>query len=453
MKKIQSVKPALSFFLLLAFMGCRDSEYVLPDEYVTISDNGGGTGTTTWTADKEYLLDGVVFVNEGQTLTIEPGTVIRAETGQAENASALVVARGGKIIAEGTSEKPVIFTVKGDDLEGSVPIENNGLWGGVIILGNAPVNAPDGESAIEGLSLEDSRTLYGGTDESDNSGILKYVSIRHGGTKLEDGNEINGLTLGGVGNGTTLEYVEVISNRDDGFEFFGGTVNGRYLLSAFCGDDAFDFDQGYTGNCQFIAGLQAGATGNLLIELSDYEGHPKTRPTISNATLIGRGMDENGETARFDNSSAGTIANSLFLHQKHGIYIEYSGDNLDSYQQFIDGHIKIMNNVFYMVGNNSARQILGVYSKIVSDVTEQDSIVNAAFEDGNNLLEDPLILYNPQHIDAMNLLPSNSELGEIYNLSNRWFEDTDFKGAFGPDNWLKDWSILHNRGLLLPGGY
>jgi hypothetical protein len=164
-------------------------------------------------------------------------------------------------------------------------------------------------------------------------------------------------------------------------------------------------------------------------------------------------MDENGETARFDNSSAGTIANSLFLHQKHGIYIEYSGDNLDSYQQFIDGHIKIMNNVFYMVGNNSARQILGVYSKIVSDVTEQDSIVNAAFEDGNNLLEDPLILYNPQHIDAMNLLPSNSELGEIYNLSNRWFEDTDFKGAFGPDNWLKDWSILHNRGLLLPGGY
>jgi len=453
MKKIQSVKPALSFFLLLAFMGCRDSEYVLPDEYVTISDNGGGTGTTTWTADKEYLLDGVVFVNEGQTLTIEPGTVIRAETGQAENASALVVARGGKIIAEGTSEKPVIFTVKGDDLEGSVPIENNGLWGGVIILGNAPVNAPDGESAIEGLSLEDSRTLYGGTDESDNSGILKYVSIRHGGTKLEDGNEINGLTLGGVGNGTTLEYVEVISNRDDGFEFFGGTVNGRYLLSAFCGDDAFDFDQGYAGNCQFIVGLQAGATGDLLIELSDYEGHPKTRPTISNATLIGKGMDENGETARFDNSSAGTIANSLFLHQKHGIYIEYSGDNLDSYQQFIDGHIKIMNNVFYMVGNNSARQILGVYSKIVSDVTEQDSIVNAAFEDGNNLLEDPLILYNPQHIDAMNLLPSNSELGEIYNLSNRWFEDTDFKGAFGPDNWLKDWSILHNRGLLLPGGY
>jgi hypothetical protein len=453
MKKIQSVKPALSFFLLLAFMGCRDSEYVLPDEYVTISDNGGGTGTTTWTADKEYLLDGVVFVNEGQTLTIEPGTVIRAETGQAENASALVVARGGKIIAEGTSEKPVIFTVKGDDLEGSVPIENNGLWGGVIILGNAPVNAPDGESAIEGLFLEDSRTLYGGTHVKDNSGILKYVSIRHGGTKLEDGNEINGLTLGGVGNGTTLEYVEVISNRDDGFEFFGGTVNGRYLLSAFCGDDAFDFDQGYTGNCQFIVGLQAGATGDLLIELSDYEGYPKTRPAISNATLIGKGMDENGETARFDNSSAGTIANSLFLHQKHGIGIEYSGDNLDSYQQFIDGRINIMNNVFYMVGNNSARQILGVYSNTVIDVTEQDEIVNAAFEDGNNLLENPLILYNPQHIDAMNLLPSNSELGEIYNLNNSWFEETGFKGAFGTDSWLKDWSILHNEELLLPGEY
>jgi hypothetical protein len=449
MKKLQSVKPALTIILLLLFIGCRESEYLLPDEYMTITDNGGGTGTTTWTADKEYLLDGVVFVNEGQTLTIEAGTVIRAETGQADNASALVVARGGKIIAEGTSEEPIIFTVKGDDLKGSVPIENNGLWGGVIILGNAPVNAPDGESVIEGLPVEDLRTLYGGTNEKDNSGILKYVSIRHGGTKLEDGNEINGLTLGGVGNGTTLEYIEVISNRDDGFEFFGGTVNGRYLLSAFCGDDAFDFDQGYTGNCQFIVGLQAGATGDLLIELSDYEGHPKTRPTISHATLIGKGMDENGETARFDNSSAGTIVNSLFLHQKHGIDIEYSGDNLDSYQRFIDGHIKIRNNVFYMVGNNSARQILGVYSNTVIDVTEQDSIVNAAFEDGNNLLKDPLIHYNPQQIDAMNLLPANSELGEIYTLNNSWFENTGYKGAFGTDNWLKNWSILHYEELLL----
>ncbi|MGM0377835.1 MAG: hypothetical protein ACQEQ0_13770, partial [Bacteroidota bacterium] len=253
------MKNKISIFIITAFLAgffqsCREQEYALPGEYTMIQDNGGGTGTTTWTADKEYLLDGHVFVNDGQTLTIEPGTVIRANTGQGENASALIVARGGKLVAEGTPEDPIIFTVEGDDLGGAVPIEANGLWGGVIILGNAPVNTANGENMIEGIPDDEPRGVYGGDNKSDNSGIIKYVSVRHGGTRLGQGDEINGLTLGGVGNGTTLEYVEVISNRDDGFEFFGGTVNGRYLLSAFCGDDAFDFDLGYRGKCQFITG-------------------------------------------------------------------------------------------------------------------------------------------------------------------------------------------------------
>jgi len=430
-------------------LGCRDSEYVLPNTYTTVSDSGNGTGNTTWTADKEYLLDGIVFVNEGQTLTIEPGTVIHAETGQGENASALVVARGGKIIAEGTPENPIIFTVKGDDLAGSVPIENNGLWGGIIILGNAPVNAPSGENMIEGLPTNDLRAFYGGNIEDDNSGILKYVSIRHGGTKLDDGNEINGLTLGGVGSGTTIEYVEVISNRDDGFEFFGGTVNVRYLLSAFCGDDAFDFDLGYRGNCQFIAGLQAGSTGDLLIEISDRNGYPMTRPFISHATMIGKGMDENGATIRINNSAAGTIVNSLFLHQAFGIYIEYLANNLDSYQQFLDGNINFANNIFYMIGNNSQRQIIGVSSSL-NNTTEQDSTVNASFEKGQNQLSDPGINYNPQSIDAMNLFPENSQLGEVFYPEEEWFEKRNFKGAFGEsNNWLKNWSILDKEGYLL----
>ncbi len=447
MEKFNAIT-GLLIMVLLSLGSCRDSEYLLPGKYSVITDNGGGTGTTTWKAGTNYLLDGKVYVNEGQTLTIEPGTVIRANTGQGENASALIVARGGKIIAEGTRQNPIIFTVEGDDLKGSVPIEANGLWGGVIILGDAPVNTPSGEDMIEGIPVGEPRATYGGNNEKDNSGILKYVSILHGGTRLSEGNEINGLTLGGVGNGTTLEYIEVISNRDDGIEFFGGTVNARYLLSAFCGDDAFDFDLGYKGNCQFIAGLQAGSTGDLLIELSDREGHPQTAPVISNATLIGYGIDENGQTARFDNSSAGTIANSVFMHQKQGIDIEYSGDNLDSYQQFTEGKITLENNVFYMIGNNSALQTFGVYSNNILDVTEQDSIVSNHFDEGLNLLADPGIDYNPQNISVMDLIPSKEIPGEVKNMENSWFHPVDYKGAFDKTNWLEDWSLLDKFELL-----
>ncbi len=448
MKNLKSIILFLASLMLAGFSGCRESEYVLPGEYTVIRDNGGGTGNTTWTADNNYLLQGKVYVNDGQTLIIEPGTVIRSNPGQGADASALIVARGGKIIAEGTQKKPIIFTVEGDDLRGSVPIESSGLWGGVIVLGNAPVNSEQGENMIEGIPVGEPRGTYGGNNESDNSGILRYVSIRHGGTRLSEGNEINGLTLGGVGNETTIEYVEVISNRDDGFEFFGGTVNARYLLSAFCGDDAFDFDLGYKGNCQFLVGLQAGSTGDLLIELSDREGFPETRPIISNATLIGRGIDEDGQTARFDNSSAGTIANSIFMHQKHGIDIEYSGDNLDSYTQFTDGHIKLLNNVFYKVGNSSALQILGVYSYNTIDVTEYDAVVSAHFEDGNNSIRDPQIDYNPQRIDKMNLIPENTLYSDFTQIKDSWFEPVDFKGAFGQNNWLEGWSILDQENIF-----
>jgi hypothetical protein len=448
MKKNNFLAVFIGIVFLTGIHSCRESEYILPGEFTVISDNGGGTGTTTWKADQKYLLDGIVYVNEGQTLTIEPGTVIRAKTGQEENASALVVARGAKIIAEGTPDAPIVFTVEGDDLQGSVPAEANGLWGGVIVLGDAPVNTVSGEQMMEGIPFEDPRGMYGGTNANDNSGVLKYVSIRHGGTQLSQGNEINGLTLGGVGDQTTLEYVEVISNRDDGFEFFGGTVNGRYLLAGFCGDDAFDFDLGYTGSCQFIVGLQAGSAGDLLVELSDNEGTPATRPHITNGTFIGRGMDENGQAASFDNSSAGIISNSLFLHQKQGIFIEYSGDQLDSYQQFLDGKIKILNNAFYMTGNNSALNILSVYSLNFEDVTEQDELVSQHFEAGNNLLENPQIDYNPQEISRMNLIPENLTPGELYVTTNPWFQNANFKGALGQINWLKRWSFLDLEGLL-----
>ena len=250
----------------VALVSCRKSDYRESDNLNVISDQGAGTGTVTLKSTNQYLLDGLVFVNDGQVLTIEPGTVIRGKTGQGEKASALVVARGGRIIAEGTPLHPIIFTSEGDDLDGSVPLLANGLWGGVVILGKASLNTQDGESHVEGIPFSESRGIFGGTDDEDGSGIFRYVSIRHAGTDIGEGNEINGLTLGGVGSNTVIDHIEVVSARDDGVEFFGGTVSIRYLTVAFCEDDAVDYDLGFRGKGQFWLLIQDPAVGGLCFE-------------------------------------------------------------------------------------------------------------------------------------------------------------------------------------------
>ena len=230
---------------------------------VVDADVAPGTNVV-WTANNEYLLNGLVFVDAGATLTIQPGTVIKGKPGQGENASALVVARGGKIFASGTADAPIVFTAEADDAKdpNDLPNDARGLWGGVIILGNATLNSEPGETPIEGIPVNEPRGLYGGSDDADNSGVFRFVSIRHGGTDIGAGNEINGLTMGGVGSGTVIEYVEVFNNQDDGFEWFGGTVNTKYLVSAFNGDDAFDYDEGFRGKGQFWFVIQDDETGN-----------------------------------------------------------------------------------------------------------------------------------------------------------------------------------------------
>ncbi|MBT8399586.1 MAG: hypothetical protein KJO98_03855, partial [Rhodothermia bacterium] len=185
------------------------------------------TSSTTWTSNNEYLLDGLVFVDNGATLTIEPGTVIKGlediniTTG--EGASALVIRRGAKINAVGTASQPIVFTSELDDVNDPLDLDqrDRGLWGGLILLGRATTNEPTTDNQIEGIPTN-LNALYGGTDDADNSGTLKYVSIRHGGFSISgvEGDEINGLTLGGVGSGTTIDYVEVYANFDDCFEWF-----------------------------------------------------------------------------------------------------------------------------------------------------------------------------------------------------------------------------------------
>ena len=224
------------------------------------SANGLGQTEVTWSADSTYVLNGFVFVNDGQTLNIEPGTVIKGQTGSQASASALIVARGGTINAVGTATLPIVFTsftdnITNTDLAAGIYSSPNlapdvqGLWGGLIILGNAPISASDSEIQIEGIPTSETRGLYGGTDASDNSGQIAYVSVRHAGTNIGAGNEINGITFGGVGSGTSVSNVEVVANADDGIEWFGGTVDVSNVVIWNVGDDGLDTDQDWLGTC------------------------------------------------------------------------------------------------------------------------------------------------------------------------------------------------------------
>ena len=221
----------------------------------TITKTGAITEDETWEAENIYVLDGKVIVSEGVTLTIEAGTIIKGEEGQETLASALVVDQGGTLMAEGTPSSPIIFTSVLDGIEpgettGTLTTADTGLWGGVIVLGNAPISVNgDIETAqIEGLPADEDYGQYGGNDPADNSGSLKYISIRHGGITIGQDNEINGLTLGGVGSGTTVDHIEVVANQDDGIEWFGGTVNVTNALVWSQGDDGFDADQAWSAS-------------------------------------------------------------------------------------------------------------------------------------------------------------------------------------------------------------
>lgn len=435
----------LCIAILSGLISCRKSDYYIQnEEYIT--DNGGGTGTTTWTKEETIVLDGFVFVNDGQILTIEAGTVIRAKTGQGSQASALIVARGGKIIAQGTSDEPIIFTVEGDDLNGSVPFESSGLWGGLILLGNAPLNTREGEASIEGIPISEPRGIYGGYDEDDNSGLLQYVSIRHGGTNIGENNEINGLTLGGVGRKTTIDHIEVVSNADDGIEFFGGTVNCTNLAVGYCGDDAFDFDEGYMGKCQFLLAIvdekgNHAAEHNGATEFST--GFETSQAIIYNATYLTTNINEEDYLISFDSNSGGIYRNSIFLNSKNGISLEIN-DQENCYDRMVAGDLEISNNIFFNIEENNSDSIF-VLSPVSIPITSQDEYLSSYFSLWNNAFEDAGIITES---DGIQVLPSYTVFSNLAAYSSSWFEQVSFKGAFGSNNWLEGWTYLWSEGKV-----
>jgi hypothetical protein len=310
--------------------------------------------TEEWNCQNMYINDftGPIYVGASQTLTIGPGTVIKSEDGTGLDASSLVVARDGQIFAEGTDECKIVFTSVNDvNVDGSFAVTNTAQWGGLLILGRAKNNLVAGNigagssflavapglGRIEGLDFLDPRNVYGADltgatgpaeafDDNDNSGVLRHVSVRHGGVAINANNEVNGITLGSVGRGTIIENVEVVANEDDGIEFFGGTANMKYASALFCKDDGFDTDQAYTGNIQFgfIVQLTNTIQGDHILEIDGEDNNIATTDLGNQQfwNITGIGNNNAGDPAvEAKENWRGTVANSVFVNTVIGVRI------------------------------------------------------------------------------------------------------------------------------------
>lgn len=359
------MKTMKKFFLSLAvvsalFVSCGDDDAPIvvsgdDDDGMTTDDtlgvvatlSGQITSDMTLTADTVWELDGRVTVTNGATLTIEPGTIIKALGGQEANASVLIIARGAQIQANGTASQPIIMTSSADGIEpgetvGTLSENDRGFWGGLIVLGNAPASL-DGdvtEEQIEGIPANDPNGLYGGNDPTDSSGSITYVSVRHGGTDIGEGNEINGITFGGVGSGTVIDHIEVVANVDDGVEFFGGTVNATNIVVWGQGDDAIDIDQAYSGTIDNAVVILTNVSDHAL-EIDGPEGSANGAFTLNNLSLFGNLDTEDGEYADYRDGAQGATNNVFATGFKDSSDIELSGDA--SAQNWLDGELTFMN--------------------------------------------------------------------------------------------------------------
>jgi hypothetical protein len=328
------------FLMMLAmaavtFVGCGtddDPPVIVEDD--NYSHSGFITADETWDANGIHILNDRVIVQAGVTLTIMPGAIIKGESGTQAEAAVLIIAQDATINAAGTATDPIIFTSVGDDIQLGQKVGSNlnaetdrGFWGGVIILGNAPVSPKTGATEqIEGIPADVIEGRYGGSDAADNSGVLTYVSIRFGGALIGEGNEINGLTLGGVGNGTTINHIEVVGNVDDGIECFGGSVNIDDAIVLYQGDDAYDIDQAYSGTIDNFIYIAA-STSDHGLEVDGPEGSENAggQFVLRNGSLKGDAVK--GEFADFRSNAQGTVDNLYFFGFNAAADVELDDDN------------------------------------------------------------------------------------------------------------------------------
>ena len=434
-----------------------------------------------WTSDNTYVLDDLVFIKNGSRLFIEPGTLVQGATGTGNDATGLVITRGAQIFAEGTPSSPIIFTSVADQRDGSANSSLRGLWGGVVILGAATTNnaTAGGVKLVEGvdqIANPQSLAEYGGDNDEDNSGVFRYVSIRHTGIQVGDvdGNEIQGLTLGGVGSGTTIEYVESFASNDDGFEWFGGTVNTRYLVSAFNTDDAYDWDEGFRGKHQFWFAIQDNGVVDGYGRAAEQDGAtgdenttPFARPIISNVTYLGAGQNpganagDGSQLLLFRDNTGGEYYNSIFSdHDNLAITVETSGKvaGFDSKTRLAEGDLVLQNNLWWGFGaGNTIADFAGDTGSDPDDDQShtRDYLSNAA---NGNAVGDPEFNGIDRNDGGMALDPRPNLNAAAYKMSlkdlsaDAFFTSTNYAGAFGASLWLRGWTALEEHGYLSDGG-
>ncbi len=444
---------------------------------------------TTWSlANSPYTLKDYIFVTSGATLTIEPGVTIYADEGTTTEAPALIITQGSKIDANGTAAKPIIFT---SSLEKTQVLtkEDKGKWGGLVILGKAKINANkqgsgDGTNTtpmvweVEGLptayiygsgTISAANRTYGGSDDTDNSGVLRYVSIRHGGAIIGANNELNGLTLGGVGSGTTIEYIDVYANKDDGIEFFGGTVNAKYLSVCFVGDDSFDIDDGYKGHLQYLFTVQD-SSSNCAFEWdgaseSDDKGYTAdgaleySYPFISNVTAIGAGATTTGSSSKgldIRDNAGGIMFNSIFTEfPETMLKIEKTATTKGTVnaatgsagsQALLETNLLGFKGVmFYNAGDGNTD------AGVVNDSSDAAAVSPLVFDAANKNLSstDPKLLDDDSNDTYALVLPfpgaGSPALSDYATVSDTsYITQTTYKGAFADatpsSNWMAGWT-------------
>jgi len=438
--------------------------------------SGNITANRTLTSNRCYYLRGCVTVKSGVILNIQPGTKIFGlaplSPSQLSTAGALIVERGAKINAAGTASAPIVFT-------SSKPAGSRarGDWAGIIIAGNAPINVPGGTYQVEGACVP---ILAGGTVVGDNSGVMTFVQIHYAGIAFSPDNEINSLTLAGVGNGTKIENVQVTNANDDAFEFFGGTVNAKNLIALDTRDDDFDTDLGYNGKIQFGLSIRKDTashdiSGSNGIESDnnnvspDYLGTPKTRAIFSNFTFIGPKYCNPGITlsAEYDNgalirrNSAHSLYNSIETSwPDNGLFVKDAPTVVNTSLTSGDMLNYSFNSLYDNGANFTGSTWTGGCGASILAWANVGALGTGCLESGNQTPGGVPAFTNAASIKG-NYCSANPNFAQAVMLDTADFKGSDltsgftvvkYRGAFGTTDWTAGWTTWCPQGQVYSCG-
>jgi hypothetical protein len=391
------------------------------------------TADTTWLACNVYTLKNHIFV-ENAVLTVEAGTLVKGDMG-----SSLVITTTGRLEAVGTAAAPIVFTSSV-----AAGARASGDWGGLVLLGLATINVTGGTEMIEGFPATETRVMYGGTDDTHDCGTLQYVRVEFAGFELMPGNELNGISVGGCGSGTDLDFLQIHQGADDGIEFFGGTASVKHLIVSEPNDDGLDWDFGWTGNAQFVVVIQNATEGNNGFEGDDgptaFDALPRSHPIIWNATLVGSnaaegtaGMNQLGALLR--RGTAGEITNMIMTH-----FADYDIDIRDdaSVAQITSGDLTVTNSLFF---DNGAVEPLNMG---LPNDSGFDEVAWLTGEPTNIFGTDPM-LTDELNLAAPSFMPMAGSpvlaAGAGATPPGGFFDATaTYVGAFGTTDWSAGWT-------------